>query len=144
MPPYLSLSIWIPIAFGLAALAAGREGNRSIVRWISFVGALLGFAVTISLYLRFDPAAHGMQFVEMAPWIVPYNINSHLGVDGISVLFVMLNSFITILAIVGGWVVIEKKPAQYFAAFLIMSSIMNGVFASLDAILFYVFFEAML
>jgi NADH-quinone oxidoreductase subunit M len=144
MPPYLSLSIWIPIAFGLAALAAGREGNRSFVRWISLVGALLGFAVTIPLYVHFDPAAHGMQFVEMTPWVPGYHINYHLGVDGISVLFVMLNSFITILAIVAGWVVIEKKPAQYFAAFLIMSGIMNGVFASLDAILFYVFFEAML
>src|ERR1039457_6404429 len=105
MPHYLSLSIWIPIAFGLAALAAGRDANRSLVRWISIAGALLGFAVTIPLYVHFDPAAHGMQFVELAPWIAAYNINYHLGVDGISVLFVILNSFITILAVVAGWVV---------------------------------------
>lgn len=85
-----------------------------------------------------------MQFVELAPWIRPFNINYHLGVDGISVLFVLLNAFITIIVVVAGWEVIREKVAQYMAAFLIMSGLMNGIFSALDGVLFYVFFEASL
>ena len=85
-----------------------------------------------------------MQFVELRAWIPRFNINYHLGVDGISLLFILLNSFITVLVVIAGWEVIEKRVAQYMAAFLIMSGLMNGVFAALDAMLFYVFFEAML
>src|SRR5215831_18101856 len=119
MAPYLSLSIWTPIAFGLAVLALGRGGNnRGMVNWISLLGAVLGFLVTIPLYTRFDVAAHGMQFEEVASWIEVYRVNYHLGVDGISVLFVLLNSFMTVLVVIAGWIVIEKKPEQYFAAFL--------------------------
>ena len=85
-----------------------------------------------------------MQFVELRAWIEAFNINYHLGVDGISLLFILLNSFTTVLVVIAGWKVIENRVAQYMAAFLIMSGLMNGVFSSLDALLFYVFFEATL
>ncbi len=85
-----------------------------------------------------------MQFVEKTPWIERFNVNYHLGVDGISVLFVLLNSFITVLVVIAGWEVIQTRVSQYMAAFLIMSGLLNGVFAALDGVLFYVFFEATL
>ncbi len=138
----LSLAIWIPIAAGLAVLACGDA--RRVTRWVALAGAIAGFLVTLPLYTHFNNADPGFQFVQLAPWIERFHINYHLGVDGISVLFVLLNSFITILVVVAGWTVIETRVAQYFAAFLIMSGLLNGVFAALDAVLFYVFFEATL
>jgi NADH-quinone oxidoreductase subunit M len=140
---YLSLAIWVPILGALPILALGSE-RRELVRWVSLAVAIAGFLVTLPLYLNFDRQFVGMQFVELAPWISRFNIQYFLGVDGISMLFILLNSFITILVVMAGWEVIEQKTAQYMAAFLIMSGLMNGIFASLDAILFYVFFEASL
>ena len=141
---WLSLAIWVPIGFGVAVLATGSDRNAPIARMIALVGSLAGFAVTVPLYLGFDASTADFQFEELAPWIERFNMNYHLGVDGISLWFVLLNSFITPLVILAGWQVIEKRVAQYMAAFLIMSGLMNGVFASLDAMLFYVFFEATL
>jgi hypothetical protein len=103
-----------------------------------------GILVTIPLWTGFDVASGGMQFVELSTWIPRFNINYHLGVDGISMLFVILNAFITIIVVAAGWEVIQNKVAQYNAAFLIMSGLMNGIFTSLDGMLFYVFFEASL
>lgn len=140
--PYLSLAIWIPVAAGLLVLALGRD--RVMLKNIALLAALIGFAVTIPLFMGFDRGSSDLQFVELKRWIPFFNVYYHLGVDGISVLFILLNSFITVLVVVAGWVVIEEKPAQYFAAFLIQSGLINGVFAAVDAILFYVFFEAML
>ena len=140
----LSLAIWLPIVGGLLVLATGSDRNAAQARVLALVTALLGFLVTIPLYTGFDVAKSGMQFVELSPWIPRFNINYSLGVDGISVLFILLNAFITVLVVLAGWKVIENKVAQYMAAFLIMSGLMNGIFASLDAILFYVFFEASL
>jgi NADH-quinone oxidoreductase subunit M len=142
--PYLSLSILVPIVAGLVVLFFARAGQTSLVRQLALAGAVLGLVVTIPLYTQFNLATGAMQFEELSRWIESYNINYHLGVDGISVLFIILNSFITVLVVVAGWVVIDKRPAQYYAAFLIMSGLMNGVFAALDAVLFYFFFEAML
>ncbi|MEO8135245.1 MAG: NADH-quinone oxidoreductase subunit M [Betaproteobacteria bacterium] len=142
--PYLSLSIWVPIIAGLLILALSRADRPALARQLALVGAVLGFLVTIPLYTGFNVSTGAMQFEELARWIDSYNINYHLGVDGISVLFVLLNSFVTILVVVSSWVVIDKRPGQYYAAFLIMSGLMNGVFVALDAILFYFFFEAML
>jgi NADH-quinone oxidoreductase subunit M len=142
--PYLSLAIWLPIVAGLAVLAAGGEGNARAQRWIALAGAILGFLVTLPLYAGFDLQNPGFQFVEITPWIERFNINYHLGVDGISVLFVLLNSFITVLVVIAGWSVIESRVSQYYAAFLVMSGMLNGVFAALDAALFYVFFESTL
>jgi NADH-quinone oxidoreductase subunit M len=143
-PPLLSLAVWVPVLAGLLVLAAAGERNAPRARAIALVGAIFGFLVTIPLYSGFDPRQAGMQFVELAPWIERFNVRYHLGVDGISVLFVLLNSFITPLVVIAGWSVIDKKVAQYYASFLILSGLMNGVFAALDAVLFYVFFEATL
>jgi NADH-quinone oxidoreductase subunit M len=142
--PYLSLAIWVPIVAGLLVLAVGRDRDAAAARWLALVGAIAGFAVTLPLFVYFARDTSQMQFVETIEWIPRFNINYVLGVDGISVLFILLNSFITVLVVWAGWVVIEKKVAQYMASFLIMSGIVNGVFAALDGVLFYVFFESML
>ena len=144
MPPYLSLSIWVPILAGLAVLAVSRDRDAAVARWIALAGALAGFVVTLPLFFHFDATASGMQFVERREWIPRFDIWYHLGVDGISVLFVILNAFTTVLVVWSAWEVIQTRVAQYMAAFLIMSGLINGAFAALDAILFYVFFEAML
>jgi NADH-quinone oxidoreductase subunit M len=141
---YLSLAIWVPIVAGVLVLALNRDRDAAAARWLALVGAVAGFLVTIPLYLRFALGTAEMQFVETVEWIPRFNVNYLLGVDGISVLLVLLNSFITVLAVWAGWVVIEKRVAQYMAAFLIMSGLVNGVFAALDGVLFYVFFEAQL
>lgn len=140
----LSLAIWLPILAGVVVLATGSDRNAPLARVLALVGAVIGFLVTIPLYTDFDIKASGMQFVELLPWIPRFNINYHLGVDGISVLFLLLNSFITILVVLAGWRVIQQRVAQYNAAFLIMSGLLNGIFAALDGMLFYVFFEASL
>ena len=140
----LSLSIWVPILAGVLVLATGGDRNAPMARAIALAGAVLGFLVTIPLYTGFNNHSAAMQFVELRPWIEHFNINYHLGVDGISVLFILLNSFITVLVVIAGWTVIQSRIAQYFASFLFLSGIMNGVFASLDGVLFYVFFEATL
>ena len=144
LTPYLSLAIWVPIVAGVAVLVVGRDREASFARWIAFAGALAGFLVTIPLWANFDTTTSAMQFVEMADWIPRFDIHYHLGVDGISMLFVLLNSFITVLVVWAGWEVITVRVAQYMAAFLIMSGLMNAVFAALDGILFYLVFEAML
>jgi NADH-quinone oxidoreductase subunit M len=140
----LSLAIWLPIVGGLLVLATGSDRNAGLARPLALVVAVAGFLVTIPLYTGFDNGTSAMQFEELRPWIQRFNINYQLGVDGISVLFILLNSFITPLVVLAGWKVIEEKVAQYMAAFLIMSGLMNGIFSSLDAVLFYVFFEASL
>ena len=138
----LSLAIWVPIVAGLVVLALGDR--NALTRPAALVGAILGFLVTIPLYTGFDVSTSALQFVELHRWIARFNINYHVGVDGISVLFVLLNSFITILVVIAGWTVVENKVSQYYAAFLVMSGLLNGVFAAMDAVLFYVFFEATL
>jgi NADH-quinone oxidoreductase subunit M len=143
----LSLAIWIPLIAGAAVLAAGRnkDGSRdALVRWIALAGAVLGFLVTLPLYTGFEVQNAGFQFVERHLWIERFNVWYHLGVDGISLLFILLNSFITILVVIAGWSVIDSRVGQYYGAFLVMSGLLNGVFAALDAVLFYVFFEGTL
>ena len=142
--PLLSVAIWLPIIFGVLVLATGNDRNAPMARMIALVGSILSFLVTIPLYTGFDRMTSAMQFVEYKDWITHFNTHYHLGVDGISVLFILLNSFFTPLVVIAGWKVIEKRVAQYMAAFLIMSGLVNGVFASLDAVLFYVYWEAML
>jgi NADH-quinone oxidoreductase subunit M len=139
----LSLAIWLPILGALPVFWIGSE-RRNLVRWLSLAVAVAGFLVTIPLYTGFDPAQAGMQFVEQAPWITRFNVQYLLGVDGISMPFILLNSLVTVLVVLAGWEVIEDKQAQYMGAFLIMSGLMNGIFSALDGVLFYVFFEASL
>jgi NADH-quinone oxidoreductase subunit M len=142
--PLLSLAIWVPIGAALLVLAAGGDRNAPLQRLIALAGALAGLLVTLPLYAGFDTGSAQMQFVELAPWIRQFNVNYHLGVDGISMLFVILNSFITVLVVIAGWSVIGSRVGQYYASFLVLSGVMNGVFSALDGVLFYVFFEATL
>lgn len=142
--PILSLCIWMPIAFGFLLLACGSDRHPHVARGLALIGALLSFAVTLVLLPGFDPGTSNMQFVEKLTWISRFNAQYYLGVDGISVWFVILTAFITVIVVIAGWEVIEEKVAQYMAAFLILSGIMIGVFSSLDGLLFYIFFEATL
>ncbi len=139
----LSLAIWVPILGALPVFWAGSD-RRCLVRWLALAVAVAGFLVTIPLYTGFDPKIAGMQFVEQAPWIPRFNVQYFLGVDGISMPFILLNAFITVMVVLAGWEVIEEKQAQYMGAFLVMSGLMNGIFSALDGVLFYVFFEASL
>ena len=142
--PILSWAIWMPIAFGILVLAFGRDENPGAARWLSLIGAIASFLVTIPLITGFDNAASGMQFVERLQWIESFNIWYALGVDGISLWFVPLTAFISVIVVIAGWEVIEKKVHQYMGAFLILSGLMIGVFCAMDGLLFYVFFEATL
>jgi NADH-quinone oxidoreductase subunit M len=140
----LSFAIWLPVAFGALLLAVGRDENAGVVRAIALVGAVASFVVTLPLISGFDTTSAGMQFVEKMPWIERFNIHYHLGVDGLSLWFVPLTAFITVIVVLAGWQVIQERVAQYMGAFLILSGLMVGVFSSLDGMLFYVFFEATL
>jgi NADH-quinone oxidoreductase subunit M len=140
----LSLAIWSPIVFGLLVLALGRDDKASFVRWLSLIGSVISFILTLPIVNRFDNAAHGMQFIEKSPWIDRFNINYFLGIDGLSLWFVPLTAFITVIVVISAWEVIEKRVAQYMGAFLILSGLMIGVFCALDGVLFYMFFEATL
>ena len=140
----LSIAIWLPIAFGVLLLAVGRDQNAGTVRALALVGAVASFAVTIPLITGFDTGTAAMQFVEKTPWIPRFNVHYHLGIDGLSMWFVPLTAFITVIVIIAGWEVITERVAQYHGAFLILSGLMVGVFAALDGLLFYVFFEATL
>ncbi len=142
--PLLSFAIWCPIVFGVLVLAIGRDDNPSLARWLALIGSLISLAVTIPLILDFDSTAHGFQFVENVLWISQFNINYHLGLDGISLWFPPLTAFITVIVVLAGWQVIEKRVGQYLGSFLILSGLMVGVFEALDGMLFYVFFEATL
>lgn len=140
----LSLAIWTPIAFGLVLLALGRDEQAGAVRWLALVGAVVSFLVTLPLYTQFDTSTAAMQFVENVAWIDRFNVKYHLGVDGISLWFVLLTAFINVIVVIAGWEVITRRVNQYMAAFLILSGLMIGVFSTLDGLLFYVFFEATL
>lgn len=142
--PLLSLVIWLPIIGGLMVLALGATGNNCAVRWTSLAWSIVTFLVSIPLFTGFDTTTAEMQFVEKSEWIPAFNVFYHLGVDGISMPLILLTTFTTILVVIAGWEVIKFKPAQYMACFLIMEGMMNGVFAALDGVLFYVFWEAML
>ena len=140
----LSVAIWLPVAVGALLLAAGRDEHAKVVRWVALLGALVSFLVTVPLVTGFDLSTSAMQFVEKLPWIDRFNVHYHLGVDGISVWFVPLTAFITVIVVMAGWEVVTERVNQYMGAFLILSGLMVGVFSALDGLLFYVFFEATL
>lgn len=141
---FLSLAIWTPILFGVVLLTMGREDQVRTVRWLALFGSVLSLLVTLPLYLQFDVSTATMQFVEVSPWIERFHVNYHLGVDGISLWFVLLTAFINVIVVIAGWEVITSRVNQYMGAFHILSGLMIGVFCSLDGMLFYVFFEATL
>jgi NADH-quinone oxidoreductase subunit M len=141
--PILSVLIWLPIAGGVAMLMLG---DRSIAlgRWIALITTAATFGISTLLWAHFDTTTAQMQFVEERNWIPVFNAFYSLGVDGIAMPLIVLTAFITPLVVIAGWSVIDKRPAQYYAAFLILEGLMIGVFAALDGLLFYVLWEAML
>ncbi len=143
-PYLLSIATWLPIVGGLAVFATGGDRNAPYARWLALLVALAAVAVSVPLYTGFDASTHAMQFVENRAWIASPEIRYHLGIDGIALLLILLTTFSTVLVIIAAWEVIQQKVAQYLGAFLIMEGLMIGVFSALDAILFYVFWEAML
>jgi len=142
--PWLTLAIFVPIVAGLLVLALGSDARPGFTRRLSLLGAIAGFLVTLPVYLGFNAGTVAMQFTEKAGWITSIAVNYHLGVDGISLWFVLLTAFITIIVVVAGWEVITQRIALYMGAFLILSGLMVGVFVALDGMLFYIFFEATL
>ncbi len=140
----LSLAIWLPIAVGAVLLALGRDDNAHAVRWSALVGSVASFLVTVPLIGQFDPSVASLQFEEVLPWIERFNVRYHLGIDGISVWFVLLTAFITVVVVLAGWEVITERVHHYMGAFLILSGLLVGVFTAMDGLLFYVFFEATL
>jgi NADH-quinone oxidoreductase subunit M len=140
----LSLAIWTPIAFGVVLLAMGRDEQAHAVRWLALIGAVSGLLITLPLYGSFEVGSAAMQFVEKASWIEAFNVNYHLGVDGLSLWLVLLTAFITVIVVIAAWEVITERVGQYMGAFLILSGLMIGVFTAQDGLLFYVFFEATL
>jgi NADH-quinone oxidoreductase subunit M len=140
----LSLAIWLPIVCGALLLAFGSDRHAGTVRSASLVAALASLAATVPLISGFDTSTAAMQFQERTAWISRFNVHYHLGVDGLSMWFVPLTAFVTVIVVVSAWEVITDRVHQYMGAFLILSGLMIGVFAALDGLLFYVFFEATL
>ena len=127
----LSAAIWLPIAVGLVLFALGRDRDANVVRWVALIGAVASLAVTVPLITGFDTTTAAMQFQENLPWIDRFNVRYHLGVDGISMWFVPLTAFITVVVVIAGWQVITDRVATYMGAFLVLSGLMVGVFAAL-------------
>ncbi len=142
--PLLSLVIWTPIIGGILVLATGSDKNAMEAKVLTLVVSIVTFLLSLPLYTDFNTQISTMQFVEKIAWIERFNINYHLGIDGISMPLILLTSFTTVIVVIAGWEVIKTRVAQYMAAFLIMEGLMIGVFAALDAAVFYVFWEAML
>jgi NADH-quinone oxidoreductase subunit M len=139
----LSILTWLPILGGLVVLAVG-DRSAGAARWLGLLVSLATFALSCVLWHDFDRTTSAMQFIERVPWISALHSDYYLGIDGISMPLIVLTAFMTPLVVIGAWSVIEKRPSQYFAAFLILEGLMIGVFAALDALLFYVLWEAML
>jgi NADH-quinone oxidoreductase subunit M len=140
----LSIAIWLPIAVGVLLFALGRDDNAGAVRWVALIGSIASLLVTLPLITGFDTSTASMQFVENLPWIERFNVRYHLGIDGISMWFVPLTAFMTVVVVLAGWQVITDRVALYMGAFLVLSGLMVGVFSALDGLLFYAFFEGTL
>ncbi|MDD9858728.1 MAG: NADH-quinone oxidoreductase subunit M [Gammaproteobacteria bacterium] len=140
----LSLLIWLPIVAGILILGAGDQRRAALARKLALGFSSAVFLLSVPLYTRFDTTTAAMQFGERARWIDAFNIHYALGVDGISMPLILLTTLLTVVVVIAGWTATPKRVAQYMAAFLIMEGLMIGVFASLDAVLFYLFWEAML
>ena len=141
--PLLSVLIWLPILGGLLTLAFG-DARAAQGKWFALLVALATLVLSLLLFPGHDTSSAAMRFVENVPWVPSFDIRWHLGVDGISIALIALTTLTTVLVLIGAWTSVERRAHQYFAAFLILEGLMVGVFAAMDAVLFYVFFEAML
>ena len=141
---FLSLLIWVPIVSGVMVLALGANNNPTTGKWMALTGSVAGLALIIPVWFKFDIKQQEMQFEELVPWVDTLNINYHLGIDGISFVLIFLNCLTTFIVVVASWDLVVQRICQYLASFLILSGLINGAFSALDAVLFYVFFEATL
>ena len=141
--PILSTLIWLPVAAGVLLLLLGDE-RAGFGRWLALLASVVAFVLSLVLWNDFDRGTAAMQFVEREPWIGAFNAWYHIGVDGIALPLIVLTTFITPLVVIAAWSGVEKRVTQYLASFLILEGLMIGVFAALDALLFYVLWEAML
>src|SRR3970040_2783642 len=142
--PVLSIIVWLPIVGGIAVILLGSGERAQLGKQVALGTSIVTFVLSLPLWVHFDVDSAAMQCVENVPWSTRFNADYALGVDGISMPLVLLTTFLTPLVVVAGWQVIETRPSQYFAAFLILEGLMIGTFAATDALLFYVFWEAML
>lgn len=140
----LSLLIWLPVLGGITVLLLGDEKHVTRVRFIALAFALVNVALCVPLYTHFDLTSHAMQFQEHFAWIPTYGMYYSLGVDGISMPLIMLTVFTALLVVLASWQTVHRKVSQYLATFLIMQGMVIGVFAALDSLLFYIFWEGML
>ena len=141
--PVLSLLIWAPILGGCWVLYAG-DRQEATAKYLALGISVITFFISLLVYREFDTTLSQMQFIEKGVWVEKFSIYYHLGIDGIALPLILLTTFTNVLVVIAGWEVIEKRVAQYMASFLILEGLMNGVFAAMDAVLFYVFWEAML
>jgi len=140
--PILSLAIFLP-AFGALAMMFLVKTDKA-ARWSALAISVATFLITLPLWTSFDISTHHMQFEEFHPWIEAFNINYRLGVDGISMPFIILTSFLTVICIVSAWECIQTRVKEYMMAFLVLETTLIGVFASMDFVLFYIFWESLL
>ena len=140
----LSLLIWLPVMAAVVLVFLSNPKYESLVRWIALSVSLISLLLCVYLWVQFDTTTAKMQFVEMASWIPALKINYYLGVDGISMPFVVLTVFTTLIVVMASWTMVKQKVAQYLAAFLVMQAMIIGVFCALDSMLFYFFWEGML
>src|ERR1700719_2639981 len=143
MHALLSILIWLPILAGVLILLLGQR-YIGAGRWLALAASLATLALSVPLWTHFDTGTAALQFIEKLPWIPRFDAYYALGVDGISLPLIVLTAFMTVPVVIAGWSVIDTRPAQYYAAFLIMEGLMIGVFCASDALLFYFFWEAML
>ncbi len=142
--PYLSIAIWLPIIIGFISLIIGGKKRQNFVKFFSLFGALISFLFTIPIILNFQSISKNFQFIEKFVWIERFNVFYYLGIDGLSLWFIPLTALMTLIVIIFSWKNVDNRISQYMGSFLILSGLMIGVFCSLDAILFYIFFEATL
>jgi len=142
--PLLSLLVWLPVIGGIVNLFLLGDRRPEQVRVFSLIVTIVSLLLVIMVYGEFDPTIASYQFVERFSWIPTFNIEYYLGVDGIALPLVILTCFTGLIVVIAGWQIIQVRVPEYYAAFLIMQGLMNGVFFAVDAMLFYVFWEAML
>ncbi len=141
--PVLSTLIFLPV-FGAAVVLLVKRAQESLIKWVTLTVSTVAFILSVPLFTSFDKSTHLMQFVERHQWIPSWGITYYVGIDGISVLFVLLTTLVTILCTLISWNSIRTKVKEFYIAILIMEGAMIGVFSSLDFFLFYLFWEAML
>jgi NADH-quinone oxidoreductase subunit M len=144
--PLLSITTFLPLVGALAILLlrGGEEETARIARWIALWISLATFAVSVEVWAAFDPGRADFQLIEKADWLPDFNIGYRMGIDGISLFFVLLSTFLTPICVVSSWLAVTRRVREYMIAFLVLETLMVGMFCALDLIVFYMFFEGVL